>query len=69
MQPYPEEQQFEPIDPINAGDSREEQENRSNFYVEEISEVEFKHILDESDESDGECFVTHNNQEHQYSCK
>ncbi|MCG8047644.1 MAG: hypothetical protein N0E48_18790 [Candidatus Thiodiazotropha endolucinida] len=56
----------------NADASREEQENRSNFYFEEISETELKHILDdscESDDSDGDCLVDHNNQEHEYTCK
>lgn len=57
------------IDQNNSDLSRAEQENKSNFYFEEISEEHFKHILDDSDLSDGDCQVVHSNQEHEKICK
>ena len=50
------ERESELFDLNNADESREERENRSNFYVEEIREIEFKHILDESDDWLVGCF-------------
>lgn len=73
---------FDLIDINNADESKEEQENRSNFYREEISEEELYSNLEESDqeelhsnleesdqEADKECFVSHNNQMHFLTCK